>query len=168
MVTDPANIDSYQQGGSLKIICMVKSGESRRDWSKVYDLYIAGTPLPNVTWTINDSTAAVDSLMARECPRSGGRMLSVTMSVSPPSLLVSSLSSSCVPRMLAGAKLGCSASNNNISLPARSHIYLNVIGKKGDNCTQRSNLNFIHNSLQNSWQDLKITSCGSLVGIDLE
>ena len=143
MVTDPANVESYQQGRSLRISCIVKSGQSGHSntLDPVTHPSPAGKPSPNITWTINDSQTAVSSLLGRECPGSGGgQVLGTTMSVTPPSLLVSTLTSSCIPRSLAGAKLGCSASNNNISQPARSHLYLKVLGEPFQHFSQNQSI----------------------------
>ena len=60
------------------------------------------------------------------------------MSITPPSLVVSRLQSSCIPRNLTQAKLSCIASNNNISVPVSSTIYLNVLGR-------------LYNTQFNSW-----------------
>ena len=56
-------------------------------------------------------------------------MVSTTMSVTPPSLVVARLESPCLPRTWAGTLLGCEATNNNISNPVRSNIGLDMLGK---------------------------------------
>jgi len=112
LLSEPSNIETYQEGGNLQIMCIVKSGQ----------------PTPNVTWTLNDSEMYLNSLTSSMCPGSTDTpIMSVTMSITPPSLVVSRLQSSCIPRNLTQAKLSCIASNNNISVPVSSTIYLNVL-----------------------------------------
>ena len=94
-----------------------------------YKFSIPGQPSPHVTWSINDSEVLRDSLMMTQCPGSSSPAVQVTMSITPPSLVVSRFMSPCLPASLAGAKLSCIASNNNISLPAVSSVYLNVLGE---------------------------------------
>ena len=132
---EPTHIDSYQEGRNLKIICIVKSGLCRQS-SRLNPLFTAsfpflpGQPVPNVIWTINDSVAPLESLLGRECPDSRpGSVMTVRMSVSPPSLVVSTLTSDCLPRLLAGVKLGCQASNNNLSRPVKSNLHLKLLGE---------------------------------------
>ena len=137
---EPKHIDSYQEGRDLKIICIVKSGLCRQS-NRLNQLFtasyfVSGQPVPNVTWTINDSRAPLESLLGRDCPGSrAGSVMSVRMSVSPPAMVVSTLTSDCLPRLLAGVKLGCRASNNNISPPVKSNLYLKLLGERLENKT---------------------------------
>ena len=83
-----------------------------------------------MTWTINDSPTPLESLLGRDCPGSApGSVMTVRMSVTPPNTVISTLTSDCVPRLLAGVKLGCEAYNNNISQPVKSNLYLKVRGE---------------------------------------
>ena len=61
-----------------------------------------GRPSPNVTWTLNDSELMLDQMTTSSCSSSPSSstspLMSVSMSVTPPSLVVSRLRSSCIPR----------------------------------------------------------------------
>ena len=58
-----------------------------------------GRPSPNVTWTLNDSELMLDQMTTSSCSSSStSPLMSVSMSVTPPSLVVSRLRSSCIPR----------------------------------------------------------------------
>jgi len=110
--TEPSHIKAFEEGGVLKIMCIVKSG----------------IPTPNVYWTLNKSETLLTSLSKTNCPnRPNTPIISTSMSVTPPSLVVARLESRCLPRSLAGVALGCVATNNNISSPVRSGIVLHMM-----------------------------------------
>ena len=86
-------------------MCIVKSGLVRHSQSHRLDPSLRslplnlGRPTPNVTWTLNDSELKLDQMTTSTCPSSpSSPMMSISMSVTPPSLVVSRLRSSCIPR----------------------------------------------------------------------
>ena len=74
-------------------------------------------------------------------PRPGVPVLAVSSAQSSPSTLFSRLESPCIPRTWATARLGCTATNNNISQPAHTEVQLKIHGElpvRGPNLTLSS------------------------------
>ena len=111
--SEPANRAHWQQGGRLTLVCLVRGGQ----------------PTPRLTWALDGSEAEVVKLAGQRCPgQPAAPVLTISTELSPPALLVSRLTSPCIPASLAGANLACSASNNNISRPTAAATWLSVHG----------------------------------------